>query len=240
MRLVFSGFSASAVPPVTVFPPPQDHRVQQDMRGLIRQISADELKSLSRSRKRSRSRSSSVEPVRQERRMSHRAPDSGPLDEHDGNAIDVQVSMGNDSSGASKDNLPADSAPNDLNSGFLTVREPKLQITTFPDEKIGSDDESDDQNQEKLENDDDGNSEQTSVPAQLPYIEVLELLRSRLGSKLCPKVVPDDPKSGASALKVQEHCPSSSTSEKIEVVSKINSRIQGDNPIEGFPFDSYP
>ena len=172
--------------------------------------------------------------------MSNRAPDSDPLDEHDGNAIDVQVSIGNDSSGASKDKLPSDSAPNDLNSGSLTVREPELQITTFPDEKIGSDDDSDDQKQEKQENDDDGNSEQTSVPAQLRYIEALESLRSRLGSKLCPEDVPDDPKSGASALKVHEHCPSSPTSEKIEVVSKINSRIQGDNPIEGSPFDSYP
>ena len=81
--------------------------------------------------------------------MSHTAPDLDPLDEHDGNATDVQVSMGNDSSGASKDKPPADSVPNDLNSGSSTVRKPELQITPFSDEKIGSDDESYEQDQEK-------------------------------------------------------------------------------------------
>ena len=115
----FLGFSASAVPPVTVFPPPQAPCTY--MRGLIRQVLADKLKSLSHSRKRSRSRSSSVEPVRRERRVSHTAPDPDPLDEHDGNTTDVQVSMGNDSSGASKDKPPMNSAPNDLNSGSSVV-----------------------------------------------------------------------------------------------------------------------
>ena len=89
----------------------------------------------------------------------------------------LQVSIGNDFSGAFKDKPTADSAPNDWNSGSLTVREPELQITPFPDEKIGSDDESDEQDQEKQQNDDDGNSEQSSVPAQLPYIEAFESLR---------------------------------------------------------------
>ena len=77
--------------------------------------------------------------------------------------------MGNDSSGASKVKPPVDSAPNDLNSGSSMVREPELQITPFPDEKIGSDDECDDQEQEKQDsgsgkagNDDDGNSAQSS------------------------------------------------------------------------------
>ena len=94
------------------------------------------------------------------------APDPNPLDEHDGNAYDVHVSRGKNSSGASKDKPPApSSAPKDLNSNSSTVREPELQITLFPDEKIGSDDESDDQDQEKQENDDDGNSEQSSAPA---------------------------------------------------------------------------
>ena len=174
-------------------------------------------------------------------------PDPNSLDEHDGNATDVQVSMGNDSSGASKDKPPADSALNDLNSGSSMVREPELQITPFPDEKIGSDDESDDQDQEKQENDDDGNSEQSSVPAQLPYIEALESLRSRLGSKLCPEVVPDEPKSGASALdffdkksKNTVHLALPQSRLILEVVSKINSRIQGNNPIQGSPLDSYP
>ena len=74
----------------------------------------------------------------------------------------LQVSIGNEFSGASKDKPPADSAPNDWNSGSSTVGEPELQITTFPDEKIGSDDESDEQDQEKQQNDDDGNSEQSS------------------------------------------------------------------------------
>ena len=77
-----------------------------------------------------------------------------------------------------------------------------MQITPDPDEKIGSDFESDDQdfNQEKQQNDDDVNSEQSSVPAKFPYIEALKSLRTREGPKLFPEVVLDDPKSGASAL----------------------------------------
>ena len=122
---------------------------------------------------------------------------SDPLDEHDGNTTDVQVSMGNDSSGASKDKPPMDSAPNDLNSGSSVEIQ---NFKPFPDEKIRSDDESDEQDQEKQENDDDGNSEQSSVPAQLPYIEALESFQSHFGSKLCPELVPDEPKSGVSAL----------------------------------------
>ena len=82
------------------------------------------------------------------------------------------------------------------------IWESELQITPDPDAKIRSDFESDDQdfNQEKQENDDDGNSEQSLVPARLPYIKALESLCTHLGPKLCPEVVPDDPKSGASAL----------------------------------------
>ena len=94
----------------------------------------------------------------------------------------------------------------------------------------------------RQENDDDGNSEQTSVPAQLPYIETLESLRSRLGSKLCPEMVPDEPKSGVSALdffdkksKKTVHPTLPQSRLILEVVSKINSRIQGDNPIQRSP-----
>ena len=81
--------------------------------------------------------------------MSHTAPDPDPLDKHDGNSTDVQVSMDDTSSRASKNKPPADSAPSDSNSGSLTIWEPELQITPFPDDTIRSDDESDDQDQEK-------------------------------------------------------------------------------------------
>ena len=67
------------------------------------------------------------------------------MDEYDVNATGVLISMGNDSSGVSKDKSQERSAPNRLNSGFSAVRESELQITPDPDEKIGSDFESDDQ-----------------------------------------------------------------------------------------------
>ena len=61
--------------------------------------------------------------------MSHTAPDQDPLDH--GNATDVQVSMGNVSSGASKDKPPADSAPNDLNFGSSRYENRNLKIHFF-------------------------------------------------------------------------------------------------------------
>ena len=175
--------------------------------------------------------------MRRERRVSHTVPDLDLMDEHYVNATGVLISMGSDSSGASKDKSPERSAPNQLNSGFSAIRE--LQITPEPDEKIGSDFESDDQdfNQEKQENDDDINLEQSSVPAQLPYIEVQESLHTHLGPKLCPEEVPEDhAKSGASASnffnkksKVPVHLALPHSRLILEVVEKISSRIQGAN-----------
>ena len=185
----FSGFSANDIQDHRVQP---GHGIQPDMRGLIRQLLAEEFKTFSGSRKRLRSRSTSVErvPVR-----SHTAPDPDPMDEH--YTACVQGSMGNSSGKV----IPSEKTiPNNLNQVSSNYEEPEIQITPLPGETIGSDDNSDDQDQEKQEDDESGTSEQASVSAQLPYFEALESLRARLGTHLCPDIVQEEPKSGASAL----------------------------------------
>ena len=232
----FSGFSANDIQDHRVQP---GHGIQPDMRSLIRQLLAEEFKTFSGSRKRLRSRSTSVErvPVR-----SHTAPDPDPMDEH--NTACVQGSMGNSSGKV----IPSEKTiPNNLNQVSSNYEEPEIQITPLPGETIGSDDNSDDQDQEKQEDDESGTSEQASVSAQLPYFEALESLRARLGTHLCPDIVQEEPKSGASALdffdkksraNVLPVLPESRLI--LDSVSKINSRIQGPNPIQGSPLDSYP
>ena len=192
----FSGFSSLAAPTASqasAFPPlPSEHGAQPDMRSLLRQLLAEELNSLSGSRKRSRSRSTSRERVTE---RSHRAPDPDPLDEQ-GTAA-VQVSVGD----VSHRNSPTEDTVPNLNRVSSLNEEPEFQIRPLPGETIGSDeDDSDDHNQERLEEDETGNSEQSSESAQLPYIEALQSLRTRLGSHLCPETVQDEPKTGASAL----------------------------------------
>ena len=81
--------------------------------------------------------------------------------------------------------------------------EPEFQIRPLSGETIGSDvDDKDDHNQERFEEDKTSNSEQSSASTQLPYIEALQSLRTRLGSHLCPETVQDEPKTGASASDV--------------------------------------
>ena len=232
----FSGFSANDIQDHRVQP---GHGIQPDMRSLIRQLLAEEFKTFSGSRKRLRSRSTSVErvPVR-----SHTAPDPDPMDEH--NTACVQGSMGNSSGKV----IPSEKTiPNNLNQVSSNYEEPEIQITPLPGETIGSDDNSDDQDQEKQEDDESGTSEQASVSAQLPYFEALESLRARLGTHLCPDIVQEEPKSGASALdffdkksraNVLPVLPESRLI--LDSISKINFRIQGPNPIQGSPLDSYP
>lgn len=237
-----SGFSGFSAVPVTQ-PCTSDHRVQPDMRDLIRQILSEEFKSMSRGRKRSRSRSVSVEPTRREQRVSHTAPDPDPLDTQAVDVTQSQASKVNESSVASKNNTTGDSVVSaNMVSGSVAEQEPEISLMPDPGETIGSDNESDDQ-----DNDEAGATEQTSVPAQLPYIEALGSLRTRLGPQLCPEKVPQESKPGASALdffdkksKDSVH-PSLPQSRLIlDIVSKINSRVQGPNSIPGSPLDSYP
>ena len=239
----FSGFSSLAAPTASqasAFPPlPSEHGAQPDMRSLLRQLLAEELNALSGSRKRPRSRSTSRERVTE---RSHTAPDPDPLDEQ--GTADVQVSVGD----VSHRNSPTEDTVPNLNRVSSLNEEPEFQIRPLPGETIGSDeDDSDDHNQERLEEDETGNSEQSSESAQLPYIEALQSLRTRLGSHLCPETVQDEPKTGASALdffdkksKATVHPALPQSRLILEAVSKINSKLQGENPIPGSPLDSYP
>ena len=160
----FSGFSSSAAP--TAFPPlPRDHGAQPNMRSLLCQLLAEELISLSGSRNRPWSRSTSRERVTE---RSHTAPDPDPLDEQ--GTADVQVSVGD----VSHRNSPTEDTVPNLNRVSSLNEEPEFQKRLLPGETIGSDeDDSDDHNQERLEEDETGNSEQSSASAQLPYIEAL-------------------------------------------------------------------
>ena len=163
----FSGFSSLAAPTASqasAFPPlPSEHGAQPDMRSLLRQLLTEELNALSGSRKRPRSRSTSRERVTE---RSHTAPDPDPLDEQ--GTADVQVSVGD----VSHRNSPTEDTVPNLNRVSSLNEEPEFQIRPLPGETIGSDeDDSDDHNQERLEEDETGNSEQSSESAQLPYIE---------------------------------------------------------------------
>ena len=81
----------------------------------------------------------------------------------------------------------------------------------------------------------------------MSYVEALVSLRSRPGPQLCPELTQPETQSGASALDffskkstetVQLVLPQSRLI--LEQISKINSKIQGPNPIQGSPLDSYP
>ena len=232
----FSGFSAPAVskaselplPPANaaVFPPlSMEHGVQPDtpdLRSFIQQLVAKEFNSLAGNRKRPRSRS--VDAVRISKR-SHTVANPDPDDGHSANFQGPENK-----------------------TGYLNHDDTELQITPFPGETIGSDEDprdSDDQSQDKDREPGDDNTEQSSGP-QLPYIEALESLRTRLGTQLCPDKVPEDPKTGASALdffdqksKTDVHPALPQSRLILDVLSKLNSRIQGE-PIQGSPLDSYP
>ena len=87
---------------------------------------------------------------------------------------------------------------------------------------------------------------QPSLASQLSYVEALVSLRSRLGPYFCPELTQPETQSGASALDffskksmetVQPVLPQSRLI--LEQISKINSRSQGPNPIQGSPLDSY-
>lgn len=174
-------------------------------------------------------------------KRSHTAPNPDALDEQ--GTAHVQVSVGD-----LHRITPTEDTVHNLNSVSSMNEEPEFQIRPFPGETIGSNEEdSDDHDQERLEEDETGNSEQPSVSTQLPYIEALQSLRTRLGTQLCPESVPDEPKTGASALdffdeksKPIVHPVLPQSRLILEAVSKINSKIKGDNPIPGTPLDSYP
>ena len=98
----------------------------------------------------------------------------------------------------------------------------------------------------KSKDDEGSTSEQASVSAQLPYFVALESLHARLGAHLCPDIVQEEPKSGASALDFFDKksranvYPVLPESRLILSISRINSRIQGPIPIQGSPLDGYP
>ena len=92
---------------------------------------------------------------------SHMAPGRDPMDEH--NTACIQGSMGNSSGKV----IPSENTvPNNFNQVCSLTEEPEIQITTLPGETIGSDDTSDDQDQQKHEGDESDTSEQASVSAQ--------------------------------------------------------------------------
>ena len=118
----------------------------------------------------------------------------------------------------------------------------KILLRLEPWEKIDdSGDESGDQ-----ENEESDNLVQPSLASQLSYVEALVSQRSRLGPQLCPELTQPETQSDGSALDflskkstetVQPVLPQSFNFEQI---SKINSKIQGPNPVQGSPLNSYP
>ncbi|MCG7868704.1 MAG: hypothetical protein JAY74_20320 [Candidatus Thiodiazotropha taylori] len=237
----FSGFSSTAVQSGSRSHK-SDHRAQPapDMRNLIRQILSEELNSMSAGRLRSRSRSRSKDASRRERRIAHTFPDPDPMDSKGKDTQSLGLNS-NVTSGA-QTLPPAVAGIADDGAGSQLLVEPEIAISVGPDETIGSGEDSEGQDIEDV-----GSSDQVEAPSQLPYIEALGALRSRLGSDLCPeKAIPEN-KSGASALDFFDKkskdpaYPSLPQSRLIlDVVTKINSRIQGENPIPGSPLNSYP
>ena len=121
------------------------------------------------------------------------------------------------------------------------VQEPELSLRLDPGKKIGYfDGESDGQEESD-------NLSQPSSAAQLSYVEALESLLCRLGPQLCPEVAQLEPQTGASALDffskktTESEQPVLPQSRLIlEQVSKINSKIQGPGPIQGYSLCGYP
>ena len=126
---------------------------------------------------------------------------------------------------------------------FSVIQELEIFLRPEPGEKIDdSGDESGDQ-----ENEESDNLVQPSLASQLSYVEALVFLHSRLGPQLCPELTQPETQSGASALDffskkstetVQPVLPQNRLI--LEQISKINSKVQGPNPIQGSPLDSYP
>lgn len=206
------------------------------MRNLIRQILSEELKSMSPGRMRSHSRSRSKDISRTANRVSATVPDPDPEDRN-GHIHSDSVEV----SGAQPKPQAVAGIVSD-GTGSQPNLEPEIAINVGPDETIGSGEDSDEHDIEDV-----GTSDQAEAPSQLPYIEALGILRGRLGSDLCPEKPAPEDKSGASALDFFDKKPKEPVYPSLpqsrlilDVVSKINSRIQGENPIPGSPLDSYP
>ena len=236
----FSGFSA--VSATTSNSSTRDnvvHGVQPDMRNLIRQISTEELRSTTASRKRSRSLSSSEGRDRRVRRNSPSLSNPSNMDKTSQSTCNTDSTEIGDRGPGAKSPVVTESTDNI----FSVIQEPEILLRPEPGEKIDdSGDESGDQ-----ENEESDNLVQTSLASQLSYVEALVSLHSRLGPQLCPELTQPETQSGASALDffnkkstetVQPVLPQSRLI--LEQISKINSKIQGTNPIQGSPLDSYP
>ena len=236
----FSGFSAvSATASHSSTRDNVVHGVQPNMRNLIRQIFTEELRSTTASRKRSRSLSSSEGRDRRFRRNSPSLSNPSNMDKTSQSTFNTNSTEVGDRDPGTKSPVVTESTDNI----FSVIQEPEILLRPEPGEKIDdSGDESGDQ-----ENEESDNLVQTSSASQLSYVEALVSLRSRLGPQLCPELTQPETQSGASALDffskkstetVQPVLPQSHLI--LEQISKINSKIQGPNPIQGSPLDSYP
>ena len=81
---------------------------------------------------------------------------------------------------------------------------------------------------------------QPSLASQLSYVAVLVSLRSRLGPQFCLEMTQPEPQSGALDFFSKK---STETVQPVlililEQISKINSKIQGPNPVQRSPLDS--
>lgn len=212
------------------------HGVQPDMRNLIRQILSEELRSTTACRKRSRSPSEEEDRDRRVRRNSPSLSNPSNVDKSSQSTYNTDSTEIGDRGQRAKSPVVIASTDN-ISS---VIQEPEILLRPEPGEKIDdSDDESCDHEIEE--------SDILVQPSQLSYVEALGSLRSRLGPQLCPEVTQPEPQSGASALdffsmksteSVQPVLPQSRLI--LEQISKINSKIQGPNPILGSPLDSYP
>ncbi|MCG8045424.1 MAG: hypothetical protein N0C90_19915 [Candidatus Thiodiazotropha endolucinida] len=205
---------------------------------MIRQILSEELRSTTVSRKRSRSRSSSGDRDRRVRRNSSSLSNPSNVDKTSQSTCNEESTEAGDSSKAKSPQVTE--STDNSHSG---IQEPEILLRPEPGEKI--DDSADESADQDIEESD--NSVQPTLAAQLSYVEALESLRKRLGPQLCPEVTQPEPQSGASALDffskkstetIQPVLPQSRLI--LEQISKINSKIQGPNPIQGSPLDSYP
>ena len=213
------------------------HGVQPDMWNLIRQILTEELRSTTASQKWSRSLSSEGRD-RRVRRNSPSLSNPSNMDKNSQSTCNTDSTEVGDRGPGAKSPVVTESTDNI----FSVIQGPEILLRPEPGEKIDdSGDESGDQ-----ENEESDNLVQTSLASQLSYVEALVSLRSRLGPQLCPELTQPETQSGASALDffskkstetVQPILPQSRLI--LEQISKINSKIQGPNPIQGSPLDSY-
>ena len=213
------------------------HGVEQDMLNLIRQILTEELRSTTASRKQSRSLSSSEGHDRRVRRNSPSLCNPSNVDKTSQSTCNTDSTEVGDRGLRAKSPVVAESTDNI----FSVIQEPEILLRPEPGEKIDdSGDESGDQ-----ENEESDNLVQPSLASQLSYVEALVSLRSRLGPQLCPELTQPETQSGVSALdffskKSTETVHLVLSCLILEQISKINSKIQGPNPIQGSPLDSYP